>query len=967
MDILEGLNEEQRAAVCHDTGPQLVIAGAGTGKTQVITRRIAYLIEQGRAKPHEILALTFTEKAAREMSDRLYGLIGWESFQVPVLTFNAFGAELLGRYASHIGRSVRGGLINDTQKTLLLYQHFGRIELRYYGPQPDLFEFLESITRLIGEAQNAGVSAEDYSAYVARLRAEPGELHPQDIEEQADIARMYTLYEELKRETGTYDYADQLRLPLEILAQRPNVAERLSREYRYVLVDEYQDTNSVQDGLLRSFIPADGNIFAVGDDDQAIYGFRGAKIDNILSFADHFAVREPVVLVQNYRSGQAVLDAAYTLIQNNNPERLEHKLALNKRLLAQHNDSTVQFRPYTAATLEQAGIVEEIASRVDGGQKPGTIAVLASTHAPLKLMAKALERRDISYALSTAVSIFEQPELIGLWYVLKWLKWQANDETVVHVMMGPFVGWAAEDVRRVVERSRQDFTTFEEALRLDESAEAQRLCAQIDEWRDWTRDHGVSRLAYRLIFETGLAQQWQDRAADSPRMVRVFEDLGRLLAQMQDFEQMALSPTLEAYLEAFPKPPSIEVSEPAGDADGVQLLTVHSAKGLEFETVFVMNVTQRAWSARSGGVNRGLPEGLARVTDLPPEHELRRLMYVAVTRARTDLILTAATQTNAGSKQAVSSFVGEMLGDGATENLPLVSKDMAVNRDSLIILQQFYPMKDHFQYSRLPFETEDGWLELGVTALSAYEFCPFEFYLQHVLKIAQPIGPQLSFGTALHKAFERYYKEGMKSGAEDVKSLHHVIDEAWETRAYTDARTAEQDLALAHATLDRFIARESQTPRVVVGSELPIRFELPEAKLRLRGKIDILFARADGLEVRDFKTGRTKTDAEQLAKSAKQNFQLRTYALACQMLKGEIPAAVVLDYVVTMTEGEAVLSAKILQNHAAKLSQLADDIRARKFAPNPSALHNCAAIRYYGTGEIEELQDIARMAEGGVV
>jgi len=354
MSILDGLNPEQLAAVQHDTGPQLVIAGAGTGKTQVITRRIAHLIAGGKAKPNQILALTFTEKAAREMQERLYELIGWESFQVPVLTFNAFGAELLGRFASHIGRSVRGGLLNDTQKTLLLQQHIERISFQYYGPQDDSYEFMSGVVAYIGQLQNAGVSAVAYNSFVADLRLNPGSNHPSDILEQEDLARLYTLYEELKVETGAYDYNDQLALPLEILRTRPNVAQRLQNEYRYVLVDEYQDTNTVQDALLRTFVGREGNIFAVGDDDQAIYGFRGAEINNILDFAKHYAVTDPAVLVRNYRSGQAVLDAAYRLIQHNNPHRLEENLGINKRLLALHDDSRVSFVGYGSGADEQA-------------------------------------------------------------------------------------------------------------------------------------------------------------------------------------------------------------------------------------------------------------------------------------------------------------------------------------------------------------------------------------------------------------------------------------------------------------------------------------------------------------------------------------------------------------------------------------------------------------------------------------
>jgi len=219
MDVLEGLNKEQLAAATHTEGPLLVVAGAGTGKTQVITRRIAYLIQSGKALPHQILALTFTEKAAREMEERLYELVGWQSFQVPVMTFNAFGAELLGRFSTHIGRSIRGGLINDTQKALLLHQHIGEIGLQYYGQQTDMFEFLEGVVAYIGELQNAAISVDQYQAYVSGIEL-AGQHHPAEVAEQIDLLAMYRLYEKIKEQTGTYDYHDQIHLPVEILRAR---------------------------------------------------------------------------------------------------------------------------------------------------------------------------------------------------------------------------------------------------------------------------------------------------------------------------------------------------------------------------------------------------------------------------------------------------------------------------------------------------------------------------------------------------------------------------------------------------------------------------------------------------------------------------------------------------------------------------------------------------------------------------
>ncbi|MDB5178933.1 MAG: hypothetical protein JWN01_876 [Patescibacteria group bacterium] len=957
MNILEGLNPEQRTAVEHTDGPLLVVAGAGTGKTQVITRRIAHLIARGKAKPTQVLALTFTEKAAREMQDRLYGLIGWESFQVPVMTFHAFGAELLGRFASHIGRSIRGGLLNDTQKALLLQQHVGRIELKYYGAQADLFEFLEGIVGYVGSLQNAGVSVGRYEEYVEGLRQDPGEMHPRDVDEQADLVQFYRLYEDLKAETGTFDYNDQLQLPLKILQERPNVAQRLAAEYKYVLVDEYQDTNAVQDALLRTFIGREGNLFAVGDDDQAIYGFRGAEIGNILAFADHFALGKPAVLVRNYRSGQAILDASYRLIRHNDPERLESKLGIDKRLIAQHNESTAEYVPYRTATDEQEGVLAAVAARLEAGEAPASMAVLAATHAPLRALAKAMRTRQVPFALSTTVNIFEQPELIGLWYLMKWLAMWADEEAVGHVIMGPFVGWSAEEYRRLLEVSREQMVSVEAALRADESESGRALVARLDAWREWARDLPVSQLAFRLVFETGRADAWREQAEESPRMVRVFEDLQRWFDQMQDFETMAVNPALAEYSKAFPMPPALEVTEAVGDAEGVQLLTVHASKGLEFEAVYVIGCTQRSWSG-GRGLGRQVPEALRGGLELAPEHEFRRLMYVAATRARSSLVVSAPTRTAGGVKQAVSPFVAELFGAEADGHEAV---GMVADRIERVMskLQRFYPMEGALADAKLPFETSDGWLELGVTSLSSYEYCPFEFYMTNVLQIKQPLGPQLAFGNALHKVFESYYRARLADSVRPAGELHTLLDELWSDRGYARRELAEADRALAHATLEVFLQREPGAPRRILGTEVPVRFEVPEAKLRLRGKIDAFFEVAGGVELRDFKTGRTKTDPEKLAKEAKVNLQLRTYALAYEALNGKAPAQVVLDYVVTGVEGVAELSPKILQNHRDKLVSLAAKIRNREFAPNPSPMHTCAAIRYYGTGEADELAELA--------
>lgn len=956
MKLLEGLNDEQREAVVHGQGPMLVVAGAGTGKTQVITRRIAYLIETGAAQPGQVLALTFTEKAAREMAERLYDLIGWPSFQVPVMTFNAFGAELLGRYATHIGRSIRGGLINETQKTLLLKQRIDEIEFEYFGLQPDMIEFLEKVVAYIGKLQNAGISSAGYDDFVAKLEVNPGEFHPADILEQRDLAHLYRLYEQVKESTGTFDYHDQLALPLRILQERPNLADRLSQQFKYVLVDEYQDTSPVQDALLRSFVKPDGNLFAVGDDDQAIYGFRGAEIDNILSFTEHFKVKQPTALVQNYRSGQPILDAAYRLIRHNDPQRLEVELGLDKRLKAQTGEGSVQFQAAAEPVAEQQAVVEAIGRRVKEGQEPGQIAVLARSNAVLRGYAKVMRASGLPFAVSTDINVFEQRELIHLWHLLEWLEHKSSDEAIGHVLLGPFFRWTAAQCRVLVELAKQELTDTEAALRklaAEGDQNAADLVARLDAWRGWAAEDPVSRLSYRLVFETGLAERLIAQGQDSPRIVRVFEDLHLLLSHMQDFEAIEPDGTLTAYLSTYPKPPQLEASEAVGDPDGVQLLTVHASKGLEFDTVYLVGCTARAWS-EPPGTGLEVPEALKQGRELSAIHEQRRLMYVAATRARRELWLSAPVATPSGNRSPLTPLVAELLG---AEPAGLGTAAEKRSEHTLQKLQRFFPLQSELP-DKLPFETADGWLELAVGDLALYSADPHDFYVQKVLKISQPFGPQLSFGSSIHGAIQAYYDARLRGEAATLDEILARLDELWSERGYESRAQADLAKERAQRTVRRFYERSEANPRKVLSSEQPVKFELPQAKLRLRGRLDATFEVEGGLEVRDFKTGhlRDEDTIERRIKdaSSREGFQLRTYALAIEQLTGTPPVLASLDYVVVGAEAGVQFTSRVLANHRERLETLAERIRQRDFAPPPnSPFHQSAAYRYWGTEEDE--------------
>lgn len=949
---LENLNPAQRAAVWHTTGPLLVVAGAGTGKTQVITRRIAHLIQTKSVKPEQILALTFTDKAAGEMLDRLDGLVGWEAYRVNVLTFNAFGSQILQRFGHHAGLPTTGEVIPEIGKALLIKQHLNEIKLHYYGRESNLIEFSTRVISYIEELQNAGVSLEAYRNYVDSLDTKLN--HQLDIEEARDYLAIYQLYEDLKRKHGLVDYNDQITLSLQLLKERPNVTERLRAEYQYVLVDEYQDTNSAQDELLRLLVPKGGNIFAVGDDDQAIYGFRGARLGNILGFAEHFGVKKPLVLTENYRSTQEILDAARRLIVHNDPERLEARLGIDKRLIGQRHGSEPVFRSYPDAASEYEVVTASLGAKIKSGQAPESLAVLATSHRVLRTLARILNRSGLPYRLVSSVNIFEQREVLQLWHLLRWIGLLASDEDIIHLLHGPFVAWQTSQVRRAVELSQKRLIGLEAAIEELASTDrsAKELVSRLSQWRSWAQELATSNLAYRLVFESGLGQDWVKQAGEVPRMVRVFEDLQLWFRQMQQYEQLASDPSSAAYLGDFPRPPEIEADDIIGSDNGISLLTVHAAKGLEFNTVYLVNTTAEAWGERSFKAGPELPAELqSNDLELPPEHERRRLLYVAMTRAKDELVISAPVLQAGGRPRRTNPLLAEVFGDTTPEVVSSTQPDRLSK--SLEQLERFAPPSMLWTEDRLPFEAADGWLELSSSEINQYDNCPYEFYLERVLRLRSPFGPQVGFGSLLHNLFHDYYQGRLSGDALDLEALGQRLGQSWSDRGYRSAEEAAASRELAEQTLANFYEREEAEGRKVRSTEEPFRLKLEEAKLRLAGRIDASFWDDEGIEVRDFKTGRHR-DAEKIAAEAKKSLQLRTYALAIEQIEGQPPAQVTLDYVVTGVEGSAALTPTIMKNHRAKLATIAGKIRARQFAPNPDPFHNCASYRYWGTGDDDE-------------
>jgi len=381
------LNAEQQEAVTFGDGPLLIIAGAGTGKTTVVTERIKHLISSGKAKPSEILALTFTEKAAREMEERVDVIMPYGYTQMWISTFHKFCDRILRQEAIHIGLNPAYRLMTDTDATMLFRKNLFHFELDYFRPLGNPTKFIAGMLQHFSRLQDEDVNPTQYLDWVnskheirksKQIQNSKSEILNDEEEleykKYLELARAYKAYQDLKVKEGVMDFGDLITQTLALFRKRKNMLAFYQKQFTYILVDEFQDTNIAQNELVVLLAGKLQNVTAVCDDDQSIYKFRGAAVSNVLSFRKHFPKSKLIVLSQNYRSTQAILDASYQLIQHNNPDRLEVKEHINKKLTAAGKKSgqwptLIYVDRVENEADEVAKIIRELGMG-DRGQKP---------------------------------------------------------------------------------------------------------------------------------------------------------------------------------------------------------------------------------------------------------------------------------------------------------------------------------------------------------------------------------------------------------------------------------------------------------------------------------------------------------------------------------------------------------------------------------------------------------------------
>jgi DNA helicase-2/ATP-dependent DNA helicase PcrA len=621
--ILAGLNPQQRAAVEHAEGPLLVLAGAGSGKTRMLTHRIAALVASGRARPWEILAVTFTNKAAREMRERVDRLLPAQASGIWVSTFHSTCVRILRREIAQLGYEV-GFSIYD---------------------QSDSLALVKRVLKAVGASERSypprGVRAE-----IDRLKNRgllPDELMRQDTLEAKRLADIYQRYQKELRRANALDFGDLLLLTVRLFERFPAVLEHYQRRWRYVLVDEYQDTNPIQYRFLRQLVAAHRNLCVVGDEDQSIYAFREADIRNILDFEKDFPGAEVVRLEQNYRSTQPILDAAGAVVANNSARK-------GKRLFTERRDGEpLQLYQADDERGEAAWVVGRLLELRESGGRLGDAAIFYRTHAQSRPLEEELLKYNLPYAVVGGTRFYDRAEVKDALGYLRVISNPDDTESLRRVINVPARGIGDTTVERLLELAAERDVSLLRALgiALDEgrlrnpaAGRVGEFLKLIEELRGFAQDAAPAGLLSHVLEQTGYLDALE-REGTVEAEGRV-ENLRELLAAVEEFEiANSVAPPASAEPDADEPRSLLDLfleqvtllSEADGlpaDGDRVVLMTVHVAKGLEFPCVFVV------------GLEEGIFPHFASLTEPDAIEEERRLCYVAMTRAQDRLHLSHA-------------------------------------------------------------------------------------------------------------------------------------------------------------------------------------------------------------------------------------------------------------------------------------------------------------------------------------
>ena len=904
MNDSKKLNAEQLQAVEHGDGPLLIIAGAGTGKTTVVTSRIQNLILEKKISSSNILALTFTEKAAAEMEERVDQALPFGYTQMWIETFHAFADRILRQEAIHIGLNPSFNLMTEAESLLFLKKHLFEFDLSYFRPLGNPMKFLQGMLRHFSRIKDDDISPEQYLSYAQETRNSKLETRNEEdeVKKTLELANAFKKYEDLKAHAGVMDFSDLIGNTIKLFRTRKNILNQYQKQFQYILVDEFQDTNYAQNELAILIAGEKKNITVVGDDDQSIYRFRGAAISNMIQFRAHFPKAKIITLTKNYRSTQNILDASYKLIQNNNPDRLEIAEKIDKKLLAQREIKGVA--PEFIYTNKAEDEAEEVAKKIQELSKDGkfnfndfAILVRANDHAAPFL--RTLERARIPYQFLGPGHLFQQNEIKDLISYLRALVNFEDTASVYRVIVNPIFDLEARDIAALLNFAKKNnLALFEAMERVDESAvtsigkeQTTRIVEMMKRHLKKVPTDSAGQILYYFFEDSGLLGYYLDPKTqktekEAQNVAKFFERLTSYSSNHEDASVFAIVDWIGMSLELGESPMSADVDWTQNNA--VNILTVHSSKGLEFPVVFVVNLVTQRFPSRNRAEQIPVPDDL--IKEVLPSgdeslQEERRLFYVAMTRARDFLYLTASKFYGEGKRaRKLSPFIIEAAGTSIVEEVIRKQTDEPVGAQLSLLEVLNANIKNSDEKQSSVVSRQSSVVNyISYSQIQTFLTCPLHYKLRYVLKFPSVSVPALSYGISTHASLKDIIQASLNKTTITDSFIKATLRNNWIAEGYESKSHEKQTYDQAERVLLEFWKNYKASLPETIGVEVPFSFKL--GKLKAGGRIDrIDQLSGNKIEIIDYKTGKNQLDE----KKAKDDLQLSFYALAATEVRDSV-------------------------------------------------------------------------------
>ncbi|MDI6751824.1 MAG: ATP-dependent DNA helicase [bacterium] len=954
MDILEGLTEEQAEAVCHKEGPLLIIAGAGTGKTSVITRRIAWLIAEKLARPEEILAVTFTEKAASEMEERVDVLVPYGFTNCAISTFHAFGDRILRDNALELGLIPDFRVLSKPEQIIFLRENLFKLPLQRYRPLGNPTRYLQALATFISRCKDEEIAPDEYIAFVQALPEAEDEKR-QYKEKQRELALSFKVYDEIMKEAGFIDYGDQIILVLKLFREHPDLLKAYQERFRYILIDEFQDTNFSQFQLIKLLVANRQNLTVVADDDQSIFKFRGASISNILSFQNSFLGHKKVVLTKNFRSNQAILDSAYRLIQYNNPDRLEYYAGVNKRLISssQNLGKPPTFILYNGVHLEADGVANLIAQKIAEGASPKDFAILVRSNSAADPFIRSLNMLGIPSYFSGSSGLYSQEDVKLLVSFLRVLNDPDDTLSLYYLASSPIYQMEGFDLARCMAASshknrslwwvfnhleedvpdgatietknlEKKASIFSEELLEETKKIAERIVSEIRGYIELSGSKPGGEVLYKFVTDSGYISQLlsTESTLNEKRIeniTRFFEIIKRSEPLLRYNRIPEFVKHLDLLIEAGDDPATAGIDP---NEDLVHILTIHKAKGLEFKIVCLVGLVEKRFPSVNRQESLEIPSSLIKDT-LPSGdfhlQEERRLFYVGLTRAKNELYLTAAKDYGGKALRKRSRFVLEALD---------IPKEEKIKKTPFLSQLAYFSERPQ---QEIP-EEKEGIITLSYYQIDDYFTCPLKYRYVHILKGLIQRHHTVVYGSALHSAVSFYFMRKKEAMPVSLDEVIKVFEGSWLSEGFISREHEEMRMASGKKAICRFFEDEEKKGRIPTYIEQSFKVMVGQ-DIKLIGRFDRVDIDGDEVTIIDFKSSEL-TEKDKADKRCQENLQLAIYAFCWHKMHGKIPT-LQLHFLESGLVGSFTPTPSFLEKTEERIRLAADGIRRKDFSAKP--------------------------------